>query len=125
MKVVALTQKVKEQYHALFEKVINAMKDYKANGDIEKFKGVLYEVIDETPNVAFIDPDMLYASYDLDYDESQWCEFDEEENKYSQDALKDIVADYDEFQSCQLTISSSGSILITLFGDAFYELYNK
>lgn len=122
MKIVELTPQVEERYQTLFQKVTNAIDEYKANRDDEAFKKLLLEVIDETPNVSYLDPDILYASYDMDFEGSQWCEFTEEEMNFDRKMLKELVDGMDEFMGYQLSTESSGSILITLFGDAYFEL---
>lgn len=122
MKTTNLTIEIEERYQDLFQKVINAIEVYKADNDDEAFKKTLCEVIDETPNVSYLDPDILYASYDMDFEESQWCEFTEEESSWDKKMLKELINDMDEFMGYQLSTESSGSILITLFGDAYFEL---
>lgn len=122
MKIVELTPQVEERYQTLFQKVTNAIDEYKSNRDDEAFKKLLREVIDETPNVSYLDPDILYASYDMDFEDSQWCEFTEEEMNFDRKMLKELVDGMDEFMGYQLSTESSGSILITLFGDAYFEL---
>ncbi len=123
MKVVTLSPKVEEQYLSLFEKTKEAIRAYKSNHDIVQFKSSLCGIIDDTPNVCRLDPDLLYASYDLDFDEGQWCEFSDEESGWYKEELKRIIRETDEFRSYQLSLHSSGSVLFTLFGDAYYELY--
>lgn len=125
MKVISLTKNVEEQYKVLFEKAINGIKAFKSDNDTAKFKKVLCDIIDKMPNVSYLDPDILYASYDMEYDNSQWCEFDDEEMKLNNEALKDIVNDIDDFQRHQLSLGGSGSILITLFGDTYHELIDN
>ncbi len=121
MKVVQLSSKVELQYINLFEQAKDAIRAYKSNHDISQFKSNLCKIVDESPHVALLDPDVL-SCYDLDYDESQWVEFTDDEEDWSKGMLKNVINDYDSFEPCQLTLGSSGSIMITLFGDAYHEL---
>ncbi len=84
-------------------------------------KDSLYQIIDKCPNVAYLDPDVL-SCYDIDSDDSKWVESDDYETKQNAASLKEIVNEIEEFQSCQLSFASSGSILRTIFGDAYDEV---
>ena len=126
MKIVKLTSEIEGRYQTLFQKGINAIEDFKKDGDYKKFKTILCELVDETPSVSYLDPDILQCYGFEDYEESQWCEFtDEEEEKWCKEMLKREICEISEFTSCRLSIGGSGSILITLFGDAFTELYKR
>lgn len=122
MKKSKLTPAIEEKYQALFQKTINAMKAYEADKDLPKFKAILFSIIDETPNVSFLEPEIC-EMYGVETEESAWIEFDEETMKSDRDNLKDLITDYAEqgFSHYQLGLGSA-SLVYTLFGDTAYEL---
>ena len=124
MKTTNLTIEIEEKYQALFEKGIAAIETYKADGDIKKFQKALCELVDETPNVCYLDPDVLTCYGLEDYEESQWVECDEAETDEYNTNVKDIILTADSFADYQLGFGSA-SILITIWGDTFYKLFKR
>lgn len=122
MKLTKLTSEVEEKYQDLFQRTLNAMQAYKADKDLPKFKATLFAIIDATPNVCYLDPDVC-EMYGVETEDSAWIEFDKETDDYSKSMLKDLITDYANqgFDSCQLTLGSA-SLVYTLFGDTAYEL---
>ena len=121
MKLTKLTSEVEEKYQALFESTIKAIDTFKADGDIKAFKATLFSIIDQTPSMSYLDPDVL-SCYDIEAENSEWVEFTEDENEWNNKMLKECIDEYKEFEPYQLSTGSSASILITLFGDAYLEL---
>ena len=97
------------------------MDAYKADGDVKKFQTELCKLVDETPNVCYLDPDVL-SCYDIEAEESQWVECNEEEMDENNTNIKDIILTQDSFENYQLGFGSA-SILITIWGDTFTHLY--
>ncbi|MBQ8969188.1 MAG: hypothetical protein IJ064_05610 [Bacteroidaceae bacterium] len=118
MKLSEVTPAIEEKYQDLFQNTINAIDTYKADGDIKAFKATLFNIIDQKPSMAYLDPDVL-SCYDIEADDSEWVEFTDEENAWDKKMLKECIDKYKEFEPCQLSTGSSASILITLFGDAY------
>lgn len=122
MKIISLTPQIEGQFNGLIDETIAAIETFKKGHDKKQFKEALCEIIDRTPSVAFLDPDILYASYDIDVEYSRWCEFTDKEESRNKETLKELVNDMDDFASHQLSSVSSGSLLYTLFGDAYSEI---
>jgi len=100
------------------EEFINA---YKQSPDEKLLKERLCQVIDKRPNIAYLDPDVL-SCYDIEVNDSSWVECDEEEEQYDREQLKGIVNGLEGFEPHHLSFGSSGSILRTIFGDAYDEV---
>lgn len=122
MKLTKLTSKIEVKYQKLFQKTLNAMKDYKADKDLPKFKAILFAIIDETPNVCFLEPETC-EMYGVETEESAWVECDEETVNDNRDNLKGLITEYANqgFNDYQLGLGSA-SLIYTLFGDTAYKL---
>ena len=119
MKIIESLSKEQMQQLVSSVNVVKAsIESYLAKPDTECLKNRLCDVIDHAPNVCYLDPDVL-DGYDIEVDEPHWVELDEDEQEYCNDNLKEIIRDIDEFQPYQLSFGSSGSILFTIFGDAY------
>lgn len=124
MKIITIpTHQQKEQLNISIQSAKEYINAYKQHPDTELLKKKLCEVIDVSPNIAYLDPDLL-SCYDIEVDDSEWVELDEYEMEMNNSSLKEVVNDIDEFQSHQLSFMSSGSILRTIFGDAYDEVGN-
>lgn len=123
MKTTNLSIKVKQQYNDLFQKGIDAINDFRNDGDVKKFQTALFNLVDQTPNVSYLDPDVL-SIYGIESERSQWVECDEEEMAECRTNIKDCILSYNGFEDYQLGFGSA-SILITLWGDTFYKLFRK
>lgn len=117
------TPQQEEQLNISIQSAQEYINAYKQQPDTELLKKKLCEVIDGCPNIAYLDPDVL-SFYGIEVDDCKWVELDEGEMKMNNSNLKEIVNDIDEFQSHQLSFMSSGSILRTIFGDAYDEVGN-
>ena len=122
MKLTKLTSEIEVKYQKLFQRTINAMNDYKADKDLQKFKAILFAIIDETPNVCFLEPDVC-EMYGVETEESALVEFDEETENDNRDNLKELITEYADqgFDDYQLGLGSA-SLIYTLFGDTAYKL---
>ena len=122
MKKSELTPQIEKAYRDLFQKTINAMDAYKADKDLPKFKNTLLGIIDETPNVAYLEPETC-EGYGIETEDSIWVEFDKETCENDKAMLKDLIIEYAEqgFSPCQLSLGSA-SLVYTLFGDSAFEL---
>lgn len=124
MKIITIpTPQQEEQLKISIQSAKEYINAYKQQHDTELLKKKLCEVIDGRPNIAYIDPDVL-SCYDIDVDDSEWVELDEDEMEMNNSNLKEVVNDIDEFHSYKLSFMSSGSILRTIFGDAYDEVGN-
>ena len=122
MKIIdSLTKQQEEQLNVSIQSAIEFINAYKQAPDTQRLKDCLCKVVDGMPNVAYLEPDVL-SCYDIEADESNWVECTEEEQKYSNESLKKIINDIEKFEPYQLSTMSSGSILRTIFGDAFDEM---
>ena len=125
MKIITTpTPQQEEQLNTSIQSAKEYINAYKQQPDTELLKKKLCEVIDECPNVAYLDPDAL-SCYGIDVEDSQWVELNKDEMEENNRNLKDIVNEIDKFESFQLSFMSSGSILRTIFGDAYEEIDNR
>lgn len=124
MKIITIpTPQQVEQLNISIQSAMEYINAYKQQPDTELLKKRLCEVIDGSPNIAYLDPDLL-SCYDIEVEDSEWVELDEDEMEMNSSNLKEVVNDIDEFQSYELSFMSSGSILRTIFGDAYDEVGN-
>ena len=121
MKLTNETLEIKEAYENLVDKTIEAIEAYKQDGDINAFKATLCTIIEATPNVCYLDPDIL-SCYGIEVEDSCWCECSTEEQEECVRNLKELVNETEEFESYQLSEFSSGSILYTIFGDTYDQV---
>ena len=122
MKVIStLTNEQEEQLNMSIQTAQEYVNAFKQQPDTAKLKKCLCKVIDEMPNISYLDPDVL-SCYDIDSEDSQWVVANEEEDQYNRTQLKRIVNEIEEFKPCQLSLGGSGSILRTIFGDAYDEV---
>ena len=112
------TMKKKEQLQMSIQAAMEMINSYKRNPDDERLKQCLCQVIDDMPNVAYLDEDAL-ACNGIDAPFSEWVELDEQDVQENRKRLKDYINGIDEFDSHLLSFESSGSLMYALFGEAF------
>ena len=120
MKIINLTPEMIARLNACIDTTIEFINDYKADSDREKLVKRLCLMVTAKPNISYLDPDIL-AMYGIETEECQWVEANADELKVDIEALTDIVT-HDSYEPHRLSIGSSGSILITIFGDAYYQV---
>ena len=96
---------------------------YVMRKDTVGLKAALCDVIDSAPNLAYLDEDVL-SCYGIEAEGCKWVVASSEEDQENRSELKRIVNEIEEFQSHHLSFASSGSILRTIFGDA-YDAINR
>lgn len=120
MKIINLTPEVIAQLNACIDMTIEFINDYKSDNDREKLVKRLCLMITAKPNVSYLDPDIL-DMYGIEIEECQWVEANADELKVDIEALTDIVK-HDSYEPHRLSIGSSASILVSIFGDAYYQV---
>lgn len=121
MKIITYPNPQQEdQLNISIQKAKEYINAYKKQPDSKLLREKLCEVIDECPNVGFFDPDWL-SCFGIEEDDSQWVEFEEDEMRENNIELKRVINDV-QFDCCNLSFMGSGSILLTIFGDAYDEI---
>ena len=121
MIIVTPTELQKEQLNNSIQAAMEAIENYKETQDGFHLKESLCKIVDEMPNLSYLDPDVL-SCYGIEEDDNQWVECSKDELDESKKMLKEYINDIQQFQTHQLSFVSSGSILRTLFGDAYDEI---
>lgn len=114
------TKEVDEQYDKLIKRTIEAIGVYQQDKDRDKFNDTIFGIIDDIPNTDYLDPDIC-DMYGLQVDDMTYVECTDDEVTLYKENVKNVIKSYDELQSYQLSLKSSGSILYTIFG----SMYNK
>lgn len=120
MRITIPTPEIINQFNACVDLAIAFINDFKEDGNREKFINRLNMVVMAKPNISYLDPDILEI-YGIESENSQWIECNAEEIKDDNEALFDIIKN-DDFEPYRLSTGSSGSILISIFGDAYYQM---
>ena len=115
MKIIEISNKQFLDYKNCMNLAKKAIQNYA--GDKAQLRAQLCHIVDIMPNVAYLDIDVLECN-GIEAENSEWVECDESEMEYDNEKLKEIINER-EFDHCDLNLRGSGSIMFTLFGDAY------
>lgn len=114
------TKEVDEKYQELIKRTIKAIEVYQQDKDRSKFNDTIFGVIDDMPNTDYLDPDIC-DMFGLEVDDMTYVECTDDELALCKENTRNVIKSWEELQSYQLSLKSSGSILYTIFGSK----YNK
>lgn len=120
MKPTIPTPEIIKQFNACVNLAIEFINDYKSDHDREKLVKRLSMVVLARPNICYLDPDVL-SCYGIESEQCLWVECDADEIRDDNEAILDIVKN-DPYEKHRICIGSSGPILVSIFGDAYYQL---